>query len=340
MAHALEQFEDGTTAFFTAREVAWHKLGTVTEGALSAEEALQTAYLNWEVKKSENPVSVIVPDKNGNFSNTSIEQGQNNKIIVPDKFMTYRYNPKTSKPEALGVVGSRYTPVQNSEAFSFLNDIADESGAVFETAGSINNGRKVFMTMKMPEGLNVGGIDPINLYLMAWNTHDGTSSFQVMVTPIRVVCQNTLSMAIGTAKSTFSWRHTPKVGNKVQLARETLGITFKYVEEFEKEAEKLLSQAMTDKQFATLIETLVPIDEESDRTRNLAETARGTLMGLWKAPTQSNIANTKWAAYNTVVEYADWAKPVRSANPDMARAEKIVTGLGDRFKNKALNLIS
>jgi phage/plasmid-like protein (TIGR03299 family) len=332
MAHALEQFEDGTTAFFSAREVAWHKLGTVTTGALSAQEALQTAYLDWQVLKSEKPVGVHLVDDNGK----EIDQ----YISSTDKFMTYRYNPKTLIPEALGVVGSRYTPVQNSEAFSFLNDIADESGAVFETAGSINNGRKVFMTMKMPEGLNVGGIDPINLYLMAWNTHDGSSSFQIMVTPIRVVCQNTLSMAIKQAESNFSWRHTPKVGNKVQLARETLGITFKYVEEFEKEAEKLLAQSMTDKQFTTLIETLVPIDEDSDRTRNLAETARGTLMGLWKAPTQANIANTKWAAYNTIVEYADWAKPVRSTNPDVARAEKIVTGLGDRFKNKALNLIS
>lgn len=337
MAHRLEEFTDGTTAFFSAREVAWHKLGTVTEGALSAEEALKTAYLDWEVKKSENPVSVIVPDKNGNVSD---ENGKNNKIIVTDKFMTYRFNPKTSIPEALGVVGSRYTPVQNLEAFSFLNNIADESGAVFETAGSIDNGRKVFMTMKMPEGLNVGGVDAINLYLMAWNTHDGTSSFNVMVTPIRVVCQNTLSMAINQATSSFAWRHTPKVGSKVQLARETLGVTFKYVEAFEVEAEKLLSQSMTDKQFTAIVEKLIPIDEEQERARNLAETARGTLMGLWKAPTQLNIANTKWAAYNTIVEYADWAKPVRSDNPERARAEKIVTGLGDRFKNKALALIS
>ncbi len=325
MAHALEEFADGTTAFFTAREVAWHKLGTVTENALTAEDALKTAYLDWEVKKSVDPVSVKIDDQ---------------VITTKDKFITYRYHPKTNKPEALGVVGNRYTPVQNSEAFSMLNQVADESGAVFETAGSIDNGKKVFMTMKMPENLQIGGVDKIDLYLMAWNTHDGTSSFQIVVTPIRVVCQNTLTAAIHNAKSTFALRHTPKVSGKVQAARDALGLTFKYVEAFEKEAEMLINQTMTDKQFWSLIETVVPIDEESDRTRNLAEQTRGTLMGLWKAPTQANIAGTKWAAYNAFAEYSDWAKPVRSTDSqDTARAIRIVTGAGDNFKNKVLALL-
>ena len=323
MAHLLEEFTDGTTAFFTAREVAWHQLGTVTSDALTAEDALKTAYLDWKVEKSDQPATTKV----------GVDQ-----IVVADKFMTYRYHPKTNKPEALGVVGSRYTPVQNSEAFSFLNYIADESGAVFETAGSINNGKKVFMTMKLPQSLQIGGVDPVDLYLMAWNTHDGTSSFQVAVTPIRVVCQNTLTAALGSAKSTYSLRHTPKVSGKVQQAREALGITFKYVETFEKQAEVLLSQSMTDNEFYALVEKMIPIDEESERTRNLAETARGTLNALWKAPTQENIAGTKWAAYNAFTEYADWAQPVKSKQ-DSARAVRIVTGGANVFKNKALALL-
>lgn len=330
MAHRLEEFEDGSTAFFTAREVAWHKLGTVTDGALTAEDALKTAFLDWEVVKSDQPVQVVVP---------SYDKNEPTIITDSNKFMTYRYHPKSKKPEALGVVGNRYTPVQNPEAFSFLNVIADESGAVFETAGSIDNGKKVFMTMKMPDSLQIGGIDQVDLYLMAWNTHDGTSSFQVMVTPIRVVCQNTLTAAIQSAKSTFAWRHTPSVTNKVQQARETLGLTFKYVESFEKQAELLLSQKMTDKQFLGLVETLIPINEDEDRKRNLADTARASLMGLWNAPTQQNVKGTKWAAYNAFAEYSDWAKPVRSDSPDTARAIRIVTGAGDTFKNKALALL-
>jgi phage/plasmid-like protein (TIGR03299 family) len=330
MAHNLEQFSDGTTAFFSNREVAWHKLGTVTQNALTAEEALETAYLDWHVFKSEEPVSTPVLSYDGEKTET---------IKYKDKFMTYRYNPKTREAEALGVVGNRYTPVQNSEAFSFLNFLADESGAVFETAGSIDNGKKVFMTMKMPEGMKIGGVDDLDLYLMAWNTHDGSSSFSVAVTPIRVVCQNTLTAALQAAKSTFLLRHTPKVQGKIQAAREALGLTFAYCEAFEVKAEQLLSQKMTDKEFNTLVEKLIPIDDETPRVRTLAETARGTLNGLWKAPTQANIANTKWAAYNAVVEYSDWAKPIRSTNVDTARAVRIVTGSGDNFKNKALALL-
>ena len=219
--------------------------------------------------------------------------------------------------------------------------MSDESGAVFETAGSIDNGRKVFMTMKLPNGLNIGGIDAIDMYLMAWNTHDGSSSFSVAVTPIRVVCQNTLTAALRAAKSKFSVRHTASSTGKIQAAREALGITFKYAEEFEREAESLLSQSMTDKEFAKMVEMAIPLnDPESPRAVTMAEQARGTLMALWKAPTQANVANTKWAAYNAVAEYADWTKPVRGSNVDNARAVKTITGLADRFKNKALTLLS
>jgi phage/plasmid-like protein (TIGR03299 family) len=337
MAHNLEQFEDGTTAFFTAREVAWHKLGTVTDGALDAETALQKAHLDWTVFKSDNPVTTMVPM----FGNSAMEEGSMEEVTHEDRFITYRYHPKTKQADALGVVGNRYTPVQNADAFSFLNYVSDESGAVFETAGSIDNGRKVFMTMKLPEGLNIGGVDAIDMYLMAWNTHDGSSSFSVAVTPIRVVCQNTLTAALRQAKSKFSVRHTASSQGKIQAAREALGITFKYAEEFEREAESLLSQAMTDKEFAKMVEVAIPLnDPESPRAVTMAEQARGTLMALWNAPTQANVKNTKWAAYNTFAEYSDWAKPVRSKDGEVARAERIVNGSGDRFKNKMLALLN
>jgi len=325
-----DQYEDGTSAFFTNREPAWHSLGVVTPNALTAEEALKTALLDWKVIKADTPVETIVP---------TIDGKSTSKITFPDKFMTYRYHPKTKKADALGVVGNRYTPVQNAEAFSFLNYVADESGAVFETAGSMNNGRKVFMTMKMPEGLQIGGQDAIDLYLMAWNTHDGTSAFNLLVTPIRVVCQNTLTAAINSAKSNYALRHTPGVNGKIQAARDALKLTFKYTEEFEKLAENLISQEMTDKEFAKLVEEVFPIDEESQRATTIAETARGTLMGLWKAPTQANIANTKWAAYNAFIEYSDWASPIRGKDVETLRAERIISGAGDRFKNKVLALL-
>lgn len=328
---------DGTRAFFTAgRKPAFDTLGNETLEARTAEQALAEAGLNWQVFKSEEPVSVMVPM----LGESAMEQNSLTEVVSREKFMTYRYNPTTQVPEALGVVGSRYTPVQNEEAFSFLNYVADESGAAFTSAGSLDGGRKVFMSMKLPEGIQVGGVDNVDMYLLAWNTHDGSGSFSVHVTPIRLWCTNQIRMIIRTAHSSFTHRHTPRVGGKIQAARDALKLTFKYVEEFEREAESLLSQKFSDKEFYKLVETLIPIDEESERTRNVAEEARQNLVGLWKAPTQENILNTKWAAYNAVAEYADWTKPVRGSNTDALRATKTITGLADRFKNKALVLLS
>lgn len=328
---------DGTRALFTTgRKPAFDTLGNVTETARTAEEALAEAGLNWQVFKSEEPVSVMVPM----LGESAMEQNSLEEVVSREKFMTYRFNPTNQKPESLGVVGSRYTPVQNEEAFSFLNYVADESGAVFTSAGSLDGGRKVFMSMKLPEGIQVGGVDNVDMYLLAWNTHDGSSSFSVHVTPIRLWCTNQIRMVIRTAHSSFTHRHTPRINGKIQVARDALKLTFKYVEEFEREAESLLSQKFSDKEFYKLVETLIPIDEESERTRNVAEEARQNLVGLWKAPTQENILNTKWAAYNAVAEYADWTKPVRGSNTDALRATKTITGLADRFKNKALVLLS
>jgi phage/plasmid-like protein (TIGR03299 family) len=328
-----ETKEDGSRAMFTSgRRPSFTTLGTETKGARTAEEALKEAQLDWGVYKTDEPVNVMIPRSELNKEEL--------RIFAKDKFMTYRYNPITNEPESLGVVGSRYTPVQNLEAFSLLNNIADDSGAVFDSAGSLDGGKKVFMTMKLPEGIQVGGVDKVDMYLLAWNAHDGSSSFSIHVTPIRLWCQNQIRMIMRTAESSYTLRHTPRVNGKVIAAREALGLTFKYVEEFERQAELLLGEKYSDKEFYRLVETLIPIDEENERSRNVAEEARQNLVGLWKAPTQENILNTKWAAYNAVAEYADWTKPVRGNNVDSARAVKTITGLADRFKNKALTLLS
>ncbi len=233
---------DGSRAMFTSgRRPSFTTLGTETKGARTAEEALKEAQLDWGVYKTDEPVNVMIPRSELNKEEL--------RIFAKDKFMTYRYNPITNEPESLGVVGSRYTPVQNLEAFSLLNNIADDSGAVFDSAGSLDGGKKVFMTMKLPEGIQVGGVDKVDMYLLAWNAHDGSSSFSIHVTPIRLWCQNQIRMIMRTAESSYTLRHTPRVNGKVIAAREALGLTFKYVEEFERQAELLLGAKYSDKEF-------------------------------------------------------------------------------------------
>ena len=327
MSHKIEQFADGTSAFFANREPAWHKLGVVTDGAKTASEALKIAQLDSTVKVSENSVSTTV-------------NGQT--ITLDGRYLTYREHPKTGLT-ALGVVGERYTPIQNLEAFEFLNHLADESGAVFETAGSLNSGRKVFMTMRFPESMKLAnGADVVDNYIMATNSHDGTTAFTIAVTPVRVVCQNTVRLALKLASSTVKLRHTANATAKVQQARETLGIVWKYQEEFQAEVNRLVSEPFSNSDFKQFVEKLIPTpkDDATQRVKNYAEQTRDSLIALWMAPTQQNVAGTKWAAYNAVAEYEDWAKPVRGeGDKAILRAERITGGGAESLKQKAQLLL-
>ena len=327
MSHTIAQCADGTSAFFSNREPAWHKLGVVTDGAKTASEALKIAQLDSVVKVSENPISTTI-------------DGQS--IKLDGRYLTYREHPKTGLT-ALGVVGNRYTPIQNSEAFEFLNYLADESGAVFETAGSLDDGRRVFMTMRFPESMKLAsGDDVVDNYIMATNSHDGTLAFTLAVTPVRVVCQNTVRLALKQAVSSIKLRHTASATAKVQQARETLGIVWKYQEEFQSEVNRLVSQPFSNSDFKQFVEKLVPTpnDDTSLRVKNYAEQTRDSLMALWMAPTQQNVAGTKWAAYNAVAEYEDWAKPVRGeGDKAILRAERITNGGSETLKQKAQLLL-
>lgn len=332
MAHRIEEYADGTAAFASAREVAWHALGTVTAEAMTAEEALKLAYLDTEVRVTDEPVQVPVLLADGVHT-----------ITVPDKFMTYRMHPKTGKPDALGVVGTRYVPIQNADAFAFLNYIADESGAVFETAGALDGGRRVFMSMKFPQHMEIaGGQDTVDYYLMATNSHDGTKSFTVAVTPIRPVCHNTVTLGLQEAVSSISLKHTAGAQGKIQQARETLGMVFTYQEAFEAEVAALVSQKFSTQQFEAFTDELFKVrGEETDTKIKKQERVKDTLLDLWVADTQANVAGTKWAAWNAVVEYADWFKPVRGGeDKDVVRAERVLTGSMNGLKQRAYDLLT
>jgi phage/plasmid-like protein (TIGR03299 family) len=199
--------------------------------------------------------------------------------------------------------------------------------------------------MKFPESMMIGGVDTINNYIMAVNSHDGSSAFVVAVTPIRAVCTNTVRLALQQAKSRVSLKHTIGASTKVQQARETLGVVFRYQDEFEKEVNEMLSIKITDKQYTEFVKTLVPepkMKDPSERMINSVEKKRGELMALWKAPTQQNVAGTAWAAYNAVAEWSDWVKPIRSSKEDKddLRSERMLFGGSEALKAKAQLLLS
>ena len=195
MPHEIETFDDGTAAFFTARTDAWHQLGTVTRDCLTAEQVMTTAHLGgWNVR--------TIP-----LTGTEITDDGVTTIPITDHYATIRTHPHTGKPDVLGVVGANYTVVQNEQHCELLNLLVDEAGAHFETAGSLREGRETFVTMKLPNTLTLQGSegsDDIELYLAAMSSHDGTTAWRVIVTPVRIVCANTQRIALSAARASYS----------------------------------------------------------------------------------------------------------------------------------------
>ncbi|CAN7512723.1 DUF932 domain-containing protein [Knoellia sp. LjRoot47] len=319
MTHQIETHGDRAAAVF-ARQDAWHRLGTTVAGhAFTAEEAMRLGHLGgWNVRKV--PLTANVMDEDGVTT-----------LDVP-AFATVRTNPFTHAPEALGVVGSGYRPLQNEEHAEFLNLLADQSGAVFDTAGSLRGGRHVFVTMRLPESLFVGGTDRVDLNIAALNSHDGSSAFRLVVTPVRVVCANTQAAALRDHVSSWSIRHTSNAKAAVQAARDALGLTFAYAEAFQAEADRLLEREMTDAQFFDLIRATfgTASDDAPPRVRRASGDRLATLSRLFHdAETQAGIRGTAWAGYQAVVEYVDHFAPVRTkVAPDAARAQRLLTTEG------------
>ena len=316
MSHEIETHNGQAAAIF-ARTDAWHRLGTTVRGrAFTAEEAMTLGRLGgWQVRKAP-------------LTTTDLSDGGVTTLPAPG-FATIRTNPFTHQPEALGVVGTSYTPLQNEAHAEFLNTLADKSGAIFDTAGSLRGGRQVFITMQLPRTLRVGGQDRIDLNIAALNSHDGSSAFRILVTPVRVVCANTQAAALGHHQSSFAIRHTRNARAAVQAARDALGLTFAYVEAFETEAEHLINTGLTNEKFDALITELFGSagPGDSPRTQATDRKRRDTLTWLWKdADTLAGIRSTAWAGYQAVTEYLDHYAPVRAKdNIDAARATRLLT---------------
>lgn len=338
---------NGVAAFALAgRQDAWHKLGQRTVGKMTAEQAMTNAHLGWLVSKQQIQANVNVE---ATFDDSGAYPGYSGSVVIPDQFATVRQNPFTGEIDVLGVVGKQYTVVQNLATAEVLNTTCEVTGANIVSAGSLDNGRRVFVCMEIPGGISIGGRDEIQQFLVAENTHDGSSSFRIIETPIRTVCWNTLKLGKSKAASQVALRHSSSIEVRMAEAKKVLGVTNKFMEEFRAMGEHLLAQDVTKSEFDALIDAVwEPAFEttgkaagtETKRTRD----RRNDLQALmWDAETQDNIRGTGWGAYNAFVEYSDWIRPIskpgEAKNPNL-RAELIMTGNGDKVKTRVLELLS
>jgi phage/plasmid-like protein (TIGR03299 family) len=327
VAHELEKLANGQTAFASARLTAWHQLGQITEDCMTAEEIMGKAWLGgWEVRKI--PLQGIEVNDKGVT-----------KVDCPDKWMTVRTNPLTGATEYLGVVGDDYTTVQNEQVAEVLNLLVDETGAHFETAGSMRKGKSVFVTMKLPSAMQIAGVDRLDLYLIGTTSHDGTAALRLDASPVRVVCANTQRAAFARSEGSYTFRHTSNITSKIGEARQALNLMWKHFGAFEYEAEKMINETLTMGEFEKVVAQLWPTeDDASDVAKNNAKQRSATLRFLIRdADTQKAIKGTRWAGYQAITEYVDhYAK----ASTDAVRARRAVTGPGAELKARAFELLA
>lgn len=334
MAHEIERLTGGKAAFVTARVPAWHQLGEVTDRCMTAAEIMAKAFLGgWHVRKV--PLAAEEPTAGGGV----------NRIEIPDRWATVRTNVDPDSPaygttEYLGVVGEDYACVQNEQVAEMLDRLVDAAGgAHFETAGSLQGGRRVFVTMKLPQGMKVAGVDDLDLYLAATTSHDGTAALRCDATPIRMVCANTVRAGLAHSKGHYVFRHTSSVNSQIAQAREAIGLMWEWFSEFEAAAERMLNEPLTAGQFEQVIERLWPLpDDAAEPTKNRYK-QRGNMLRylITEADTQQAIRGTRWAGYHAIVEYLDHLAPAKT---DVIRARRAVAGPGAELKTRAFELLT
>ena len=274
-------------SMFYVRETPWHGLGTKVLEAPASKDALQLAGLNWRVMQE--PIY------------TAMEE------LVDG----YKANVRDSDRKVLGVVTDRYRVIQNDEAFAFTDGLLGE-GVKYETAGSLQGGRKVWLLAHMPREYIISG-ERISPYLLFSNTHDGSGAIKVALTPIRVVCQNTLNLALAGAKRSWSMIHTGDIREKMQEAKDTLFLAEKYMDELGKEFEALRMKKLTDKQVMEYIEILLPVEDGStpQQEKNMKRLREDMKIRYFDAPDLQGVGKNAYRFVNAVSDFATHAEPLR-----------------------------
>lgn len=274
------------TMFYT-REKPWHGLGVRVAEAPNSADALQLAGLDWEVRKE--------PIYSADGS------------CIPG----YKANIRDTDQKVLGVVTDRYKVIQNTEAFAFTDALLGE-GVRYETAGSLQGGRKIWLLAKLPQEYIMLG-DRISPYLVFSNTHDGSGSVKVAITPIRVVCNNTLNLALANAKRSFSMIHTGDIAEKMQEAKDTLFMANTYMEQLGREFEMLRAKKLSDARVEEFIKELLPVGDASSvqQYRNVRKLREGMRQRYFDAPDLKEVGKNAYRFVNAVSDFATHAEPLR-----------------------------
>lgn len=272
---------------FSVREKPWHGLVTIVMKAPASAEVLRLAGLDWNI--------VQEPIYTG----------------FKEKVEGYKANVRDTERKVLGVVSDRYKVVQNVDAFSFTDELLGK-GVRYETAGSLQNGKKVWLLARFPREYIIAG-ERISPYLVFSNTHDGSGSVKVAVTPVRVVCNNTLNLALDTARRSFSMIHTGNIQDKIQEAKDTLFMAEEYMDCLGVEFEQLRRQKVTDQQVKEYVELLLPMEKEPTavQSKNTIRLREDMMKRYYDAPDLKKVGNNAYRFINAVSDFTTHSSLLR-----------------------------
>lgn len=272
---------------FYVREKPWHGLGTEVREAPTSAEALIYAGLDWNVEQRN-----VYTELGGLISG-------------------YKVNTRSTDGAVLGIVSDRYKVVQNVEAFQFTDDLLGE-GVTYETAGALQGGKRVWMLAKLPHKYIIAG-DEIAPYMVVMNAHDGSSGIKVALTPIRVVCQNTLNLALNSAKRIWTTKHTENVMSRVQEARETLFMAETYMGELGRGINELAQIKLADRKVMEFMQEFFPVTEDMNemQKRNNLRLLEDMKRRYWDAPDLAHVGKNGYRFINAVSDFATHAEPIR-----------------------------
>lgn len=289
MAHNIE------TMFSAGRVKPWHYAETsevtkLIQEAPTSKDALHYAGLDWMVEQT--PVYM------------------ENGIVIPN----YKANVRSTDKSCLGIVTDRYKIVQNTEAFEFTDAIVGETenGVVtYETAGSLCGGRKIWLLAKMPVQKVLD--DEVEPYMFFSNSHDGSGAIKVGMTPIRIVCNNTLNMALAGAKRSWSTKHVGDMQSKLEEAKLCLQMADKYMQSLDIEADRLANAKLYREQIDEILEEMFPIDDnDSDRKKQNVQSAKDSFYVAYFMPDILKFGESAWRAVNAMSDFVTHSTPQRN----------------------------
>ena len=343
MSHALDMSNGKANMMYTG-DVPWHGLGNyVGDDAVTAEEAIVAAGLDWEVGCQ--PIFAEY-DKDGS------------RIDIPNNFAVVRDDTKA----VLGVVGNQFEPIQNKDCFGFLDAITGPERLVrYHTAGSLHGGRKVWLLAELTN-LTFAPVpgDEVQPYLALIDGKDGRTNLTAFFTGTRIVCQNTANYALGTAKENgdkmVKIRHTSSAMTKVEEAKRVLGLAIDNAENYAETMTALARKQVNSAQWAKLLDTLMPLpevedDEKPGRGWTMTHNKRLKLDELFESGVGTDIVGvrgTAWGAYNAITEFTTHHQRVNAGDKNDAgysrrRGERLLEsswfGSGNALNQKALDLL-